>query len=80
LYFIYDTRAVNALGQFVRQLPKEYTEILELDTIDHEYGKFYLKCFLLQQTIKEKTNITLTPRQIDNLLVEIANLKLNERN
>jgi hypothetical protein len=67
------------LGKFVRQIPIEFKEILELNTIDYEYGKFFLKCFLFQQAIKEKTNLILTPRQIDNLLVQMANLKLNER-
>ena len=38
-----------------------------------EYAKFYCKSFDLKRQIKTQLNIELTNRQLDNLLIEIAN-------
>ncbi|WP_291100664.1 MULTISPECIES: hypothetical protein [unclassified Flavobacterium] len=73
LFFIYDSRAVNALRKFTSQVPKDLKYILELENIDNEYAKFYCKCFDLKRQIKTQLNIELTNRQLDNLLIEIAN-------
>jgi len=73
LFFIYDSRAVTALRQFTSQVPKDLKHIIQLDNIDMEYSKFYCKCFDLKSQIKSKYNIYLTNRQLDNLLIEVAN-------
>ncbi len=73
LFFIYDSRAVNALRKFTSQVSKDLKYILELENIDNEYAKFYCKCFDLKRQIKTQLNIELTNRQLDNLLIEIAN-------
>jgi hypothetical protein len=73
LFYIYDSRAVTALRQFSSQVPKDLKHILELDNIDNEYAKFYCKCFELKRQIKGQFDIDLTHRQLDNLLIEIAN-------
>jgi hypothetical protein len=73
LFYIYDSRAVAALRQFTSQVPKDLKHILELENIDSEYSKFYCKCFDLKRHIKTQFNIDLTNRQLDNLLIEVAN-------
>lgn len=73
LFYIYDSRVVNALRQFTSQVPKDLKYILEVENIDNEYAKFYCKCFELKRQIKTQLNIELTNRQLDNLLIEIAN-------
>jgi hypothetical protein len=73
LFYIYDSRVVYALRQFTSQVPKDLKYILEVENIDNEYAKFYCKCFDLKRQIKTQLNIELTNRQLDNLLIEIAN-------
>lgn len=73
LFYIYDSRAVTALRQFTSQVPKDLKHMLELENIDSEYSKFYCKCFDLKRQIKAEFNIDLTNRQLDNLLIEVAN-------
>lgn len=72
IYFLYDTRAVNAMRIFTKKLPKSMEELIANDTVDSEYGKFFCKCFLLQHDIYEKTGTLLTPRQLDNFLLNIS--------
>lgn len=79
LFYIYDSRAVTALRQFTSQVPKDLKHILELDNIDNEYAKFYCKCFDLKRQIKAQSNIDLTHRQLDNLLIEVANKQSIEK-
>ena len=79
LFFIYDTRAVNAIRDIVGELPKSFPVDILNEAQDKEYALFYLKCFLLQTFINNEFNILLTPRQIDNLLVEHANSKLKSK-
>jgi hypothetical protein len=75
LFFIYDSRALNALRLFKIKLPYDLKQILELENIDLEYAKFYCKCVTLKRQIKLDFNIDLTNRQLDNLLIQIANTK-----
>ncbi len=79
LFYIYDSRAVTALRQFTSQVPKDFKHILDLDNIDNEYAKFYCKCFELRRQIKTQLNIDLTHRQLDNLLIEVANRQSIEK-
>ena len=76
LFFIYDTRAVSAMRLFVKKLPKEFQVLTERENTDKEYSNFFYKCIYLRQTINEQFNVLLTPRQIDNLLIETANKEM----
>ena len=76
LFFIYDTRAVSAMRLFVKKLPKEFQVLKERENTDKEYSNFFYKCIYLRQTINEQFNVLLTPRQIDNLLIETANREM----
>lgn len=73
LFFIYDTRAVSAMRRFVNRLPKELKSLADQENVDKEYSNFFYKCYLLRQNIKEQFVVLLSPRQLDNLLMETAN-------
>jgi|688.fasta_scaffold424961_1 hypothetical protein len=73
LFYIYDSRAVKALRQFSSRVPEDLNHILQFETIDKEYAKFYCKCFDLKQQIKSRYGIELTNRELDNILIDIAN-------
>lgn len=73
LFFIYDSRAARTL----RKLPeiKGQTYISSRTKADEEYRKFVEKCLLLRQHTKQRHSHLLSPRQLDNLLIDIANRK-----
>lgn len=75
LFVIYDTRAVAALKNFVTKVPNDLEFILDSQNTDLEYAKFYCKCFELKRLIKTEFNMELSNRQLDNLLIEVANKK-----
>ncbi len=70
LFFIYDTRVVNGLRRFYKKVPKEFSFLLKDENIDKNYSIFFIKCFDLKNRIREKYNILLTNRQLDNLLIK----------
>lgn len=76
LFFIYDSRAVAAMRLFVTRLPTHLKALENRESVDKEYSNFVYKCFHLQQTIFDKHKLLLTPRQLDNLLIETANCKM----
>ncbi|MBS0194286.1 MAG: hypothetical protein JSR34_08560 [Proteobacteria bacterium] len=68
LFYIYDSRAVGAMGKLgdvvkQRWAPIEYT--------DNEYCRFAANCESLRKVVEDKHSISLTPRQMDNLLLLI---------
>lgn len=79
IFYIYDSRAVTALRKFISQVPKDLKHILKFENIDSEYAKFYCKCYDLKRRIKAQFNIDLTNRQLDNLLIEVANKRSIEK-
>lgn len=73
LFYIYDSKAVSALRQFISQVPSDLKNLTTAEYVDNEYAKFYCKCYGLKRQIKTKLGIDLTNRQLDNLLIEVAN-------
>ncbi len=68
LFYIYDTRAVEA----VRKLSAvEGCAGRATVPADNDYQKFAEKCLRLQQHIEEQFNVRLTPREIDKLLLQV---------
>ncbi len=65
LFYIYDSRAVNAIRQIVPRLSIRqcYADA------DNEYAKFFLKMNFLRKKIHENEGLLLTPRQLDNTLL-----------
>lgn len=75
LFFIYDTRAVAALRNFISKVPNNLKPLTQLESVDTEYAKFFCKCFVLQNEIEKQFNLKISNRQLDNLLIENANSK-----
>lgn len=68
LYFLFDSRALKG----IRVLKKRHHTTRKITgNFDEEYSKFYLKALDLQDEI-EKQGYTLTPRQIDRVLLRVA--------
>jgi hypothetical protein len=67
LFYIYDSRAAEALRQFSSdELPRASRSSGEGD---NEYRKFAEKCDHLRVTCHDRFSLDLNPRQIDNLLL-----------
>ena len=66
LFYIYDTRAVHGLSKLGKLLPRAGRSNAN---VDNEYRKFAEKCLSLQEYIISNYGTTLTPREIDNLLL-----------
>ncbi|MBP1222849.1 hypothetical protein [Flavobacterium sp. 1355] len=79
LFFIYDTRAVEALRNYKTKVPATLKYLTELENIDIEYAKFFCKCYELKKEIQQNFNITFSNRHLDNLLIENANFKNSEK-
>lgn len=75
LFFIYDTRAVQALRHFISKVPISLKSIIELENVDTEYAKFFCKCYALKIEIESEFNLKFSNRHLDNLLIENANTK-----
>ncbi len=79
LFFIYDSRVVDSLRHFIGKVPRSMDFIFESDSVDKEYAKFVCKSFVIRNGIMDNYNIDLTLRQFDNILIDFANKKLNEK-
>ena len=79
LFFIYDSRVVDSLRHFISRVPSSMDFIFESDSVDKEYAKFVCKSFVIRNSIVDNYNIDLTLRQFDNILIDFANKKLNEK-
>jgi hypothetical protein len=77
LFFIYDSRAQNAINKIVSS--KGSKSVFKLKKQDETYAKFVLKALFLRNTIYKDTSILLTPRQLDNYLLTAANEHLRYR-
>lgn len=69
LFFIYDSRAVGAMSTLSHLIPRASRTLGEGD---NEYRKFSEKCGHLVQHCQDVFGVTLTPRQLDNLLLRVA--------
>jgi hypothetical protein len=68
-FFIFDARAVRAIGKF----KVEIGPVKVVDTLGHdtEYARFAGKCVRLQEHIRNVGKVSLSPRQLDNLLLKV---------
>ena len=76
LFFLYDSRVVASsrmlLPRFKSEIPRK--------NVDPEYGKFYLRLFHLRNLIYEKEGCILSPREIDNILINIQSKQIGAAN
>lgn len=68
LFYIYDTRAVEALHFLTSIVGRAGRADIPAD---NEYRKFAEKCLALQQYIEAELSVQLTPREMDNLLLYV---------
>jgi hypothetical protein len=69
LFFIYDTRADTALRRLsVRHKGTKPSA----DDADRIYAIFCLKCLALRDYVKATHGVRLSPRELDNLLLEVS--------
>jgi len=73
LYFIYDSRAEASIRNFLRKPHPALNQITNSGSGEKLYSDFFLKCYEIQRFVVDHHKIKLTPRQIDNILVQIAN-------
>ncbi len=79
LFFIFDSRAVTGLRFFTSDVPKELEHFTQTDAVDKEYAKFFCKCLDLKRQTESHYKIKLTSRQLDNILIEVANKKSSDK-
>jgi len=70
LFYIYDSRAAKAIKRFKIRVPPDLKLLVSSTNFDKEYAEFACKCFVLTNQVKEIFDIELSPREIDNLLLE----------
>jgi len=75
LFFLYDSRAVTVLRQFISRIPKELTYLSKINGIDREYANFFIKSFVLRNQIENEFDLKLTTREFDKILIVKANNK-----
>jgi len=68
LFYIYDTRAVEAMRVLSSVVGRARSRTTDADS---EYRKFAEKCLRLKTHIANEFKVLLTPRQLDNLLLHI---------
>lgn len=73
LFFIYDSRVVTSLRNYISRVPRELTKFLKNENSDNEYAKYYLKSLTLRTQIESQYKMLLTPRELDKVLILKAN-------
>lgn len=68
VFFLYDTRAVASLRSVPWRIRAARCSKFPSGA-DNEYRKFAQKCCILKSCIRKEFQVSLTPRQIDNLLL-----------
>lgn len=72
LFFIYDSRAKSAVTKitpFIRKIPE--IQVKQHDA-DNEYLMFVRRCQWIRDDVKRRFNKRLTPREVDKILLRIA--------
>lgn len=72
LFFIYDTRAVKAIGLSNTKFQYKYKEQINSIGIDKEYASFFYKCFTLKNSLENKIGQPISNRHFDNILMKIV--------
>lgn len=73
LFFIYDSRVLFSLRNFIKKAPKEFSSIVNSKRIDKEYANFVCKSLQVKEQFEIIAKKKITLRQYDNILIKIAN-------
>lgn len=68
LFFIYDSRALRG----AREIYPRFRSKLSIKKVDQEYTKFFSKVVQLRDDIYRKEGRLLSPRELDNILINMA--------
>ena len=74
LFYIYDSKAVEAISRIRGLVGRSDRSVLDADD---EYQKFAAKCLALQQLIEDQYGIGMSPRDLDNLLLQVTEEKID---
>jgi len=75
LFFIYDSRAVKAIREITPTKQVEWPDCLPIEH-DGEYLKFYRRCLWLCDDLKSKLGRKPSPREIDKILLVVADKRI----
>lgn len=78
LFFIYDSRVAGALQKLYPGRLKGFDGVLA-DDVDKSYAIFFCRALTLKNEVEEKLKLEMTPRQIDNFLINEANELMRKR-
>jgi hypothetical protein len=76
LFYIYDSRVVNSIGKLNTLLKIKNKRKKKNIEVDNDYKMFYEKCERIVEKINQEYGIKLACRELDNLLIELANERL----
>ena len=71
LFFIFDSRAMKAIRKITPSASNQLPD-LSPSEFDKEYMRFYRRCLWLQSDLQNRIGISLSPRQIDKVLLFVA--------
>jgi hypothetical protein len=77
LFYIYDSRAKEAISKITPR--PNYIKEITAEEADSEYRIFCRRCQYLCDSISEHFHKTLTPRQIDKILLRITDKLRKEK-
>ncbi len=77
LFFIYDSRAKNALSKISDKLSLEYKKIIDSKKVDKKYATFFCKSYEKKNEF-EDIQPDISTRQFDSILIVIANQELRK--
>lgn len=78
LFFIYDSRARNALAR-ISKPTKRFSAVISDSLADFDYASFFCRAFLKRQEIAHTIGKTMSPREFDNMLILLENEALRKR-
>lgn len=78
LFFIYDSRVVNAIKYLKEYKTKTILTRSEISTFDTEYANFVINSYSIKKGIEDEFGITISNRHFDNILIYIGNKALAE--
>ena len=78
LFFLYDSRARHGIGVLFKELHLKREKEVDNDFFDKGYASFFNKCLKAQAEIVKRYGIHLKCRELDTLLINIANEDLRK--
>lgn len=76
-FYIYDSRAKKALNEILKRLDKvTVNKYVTSKEIDYDYASFFNKMRYIQLALKSEYQVDFTPRQLDTILLKIADGKI----